>query len=88
MRAGQSWGRGEGWSKVIALIEIARRGDAGEWTAERRERVYEQVMARAERERARRRMMRALAAGVSTLLLVAVMFGLFSAGGSSLALRL
>jgi hypothetical protein len=57
----------------MELIELARRADAAEWTAERRDRIYQQVLARAEKERERRRVMRTFAAGASALALIGLL---------------
>jgi hypothetical protein len=84
---GVSWGGHEGWSeKAKNLIEVGRtelgkRSDGSEWSAERRERIFQQVLARVERERQRRRLLKAFAAGASTVLLVGLLFRLIGIGG-------
>ena len=87
MEPGVSWGRNEGWSgrakELIELgkIELGRKPDASEWSAERRERIFQQVLARVERGRQRRRLLQAFAAGASTVLLVGLLIKLIGAGG-------
>ena len=45
-------GWNEGWSgKAKELIEIGKRSDDSEWSAERREHIFHQVLARVERAR-------------------------------------
>jgi hypothetical protein len=75
---GNSWGRGDQWSRVRELLELARKPDVSEWSAERRERILERVLARAEKERERRRLRRAFAAGASTVLVLGVLLKLLS----------
>ena len=80
---GKSRGRGEGGgdrsADVWKLIELARRPEGEEWTAERRERVYQRVLARVEEERERRRVRRVFAAGVCGVLLVGLVLRLIAA---------
>lgn len=78
MEPGNSWGRGDQWSRVRELLELARKPDVSEWSAERRERILERVLARAEKERERRRLRRAFAAGASTVLVLGVLLKLLS----------
>jgi hypothetical protein len=61
---------GPHWLNVVELIELARRAEAPEWTPERRDRLYQRVVVRAAKERARRRAFRAVTAGLAALLLV------------------
>jgi hypothetical protein len=77
---GNSWERGEGWSSVMALLELARKPDASEWNVERRDRILQQVLARLEKEREQRRVVRAFAAGASTVLVVGLLARLISGG--------
>ena len=92
MEPGVSWGRneggsGEGWSgrakELIELgkIELGSRPAGSEWSAERRERIFRQVLARVERARQRRRLLQAFAAGASTVLLVGLLLKLIGVGG-------
>ena len=86
---GVSWGRNEGWSgrakELIELgkIEVGRKSDGSEWSAERRERIFQQVLARVERGRQRRRLLQAFAAGASTVLLVGLLIKLIGVGGAA-----
>jgi hypothetical protein len=86
---GTSWERGEGWTKVVSLIEIARQRDWSEWTAGRKERVFQGVLAGLAQERERRRMLRAktraFAAGAFTVLLVGVVLRLIGVDVVALA---
>jgi hypothetical protein len=87
LEPGVSWGRNEGWSgrakELIELgkIDLGRKSDASEWSAERRERIFQQVLARVERGRQRRRLLQAFAAGASTVLLVGLLIKLIGVGG-------
>jgi hypothetical protein len=73
-----SWEKGEGWSQVKALIELAREEEASEWTAARRQRILHGVLERMEKDRERRRVTRAFAAGASTVLLAGLLLRLVS----------
>ena len=73
MEPGNVWGRGEGWSNVVALIDLARKPDASDWNADRRERILEKVLARVEKDRQRRQVMRAFAAVASTVLVIGLL---------------
>ena len=73
MELGNAWGRGEGWSNVVALIDMARKPDASDWDAERRDRILQQVLARVEKDRQRRQVLRAFAAGASTVLVIGLL---------------
>jgi hypothetical protein len=66
------------------LIELARRPVQPEWSAERRERFWQEVLERAERDRQRRRVRRAFAAGAGTVLLVGLLLRLIGAVASPL----
>jgi hypothetical protein len=89
---GVSWGWNEGWSgRAKELIEIgkieigkngknSKKADGSEWSAERRERIFQQVLARVERARQRRRLLQAFAAGASTVLLVGLLLRLIGVG--------
>lgn len=82
MKLGDSWGWNESWTgKAKELIEIGKRSDSSEWTAERRERILKQVLVRVERARERRRLLQAFAAGASTVLLVGLLLRLVGVGG-------
>jgi len=75
---GNSWGRGEGWSNVVHLIDLARTPDASDWDAERRDRILQRVLVRIEKDRQRRQVMRAFAAGASTVLIIGLLAKLIS----------
>ncbi len=84
MEPGVSWRWNEGWSgKAEELIESRKRSEGLEWSAERRERIFQQVLARVERARERRRLLQAFGAGASTVLLVALLLRLIGVGGSA-----
>lgn len=90
METGYSWERGEGWSKVVKLIELARKSDWSEFNAERKERVLHGVMVGLAQERERRRAVRAFVAGafvasVCTLLVVGVLLRLIGVDVVALA---
>ena len=81
---GVSWGWNEGWSgRAKELIELGKSPDSSEWSAERRERIFQQVLARVERGRERRRLVKAYAAGASTVLLVGLLLRLIGVGGAA-----
>jgi hypothetical protein len=75
---GNDWGRGDGYASVMALIELARKPDSSEWTAERRERILQQVLARVEKDRERWRWAQAFAAGASAVLAVGLLVRLMT----------
>jgi ABC-type Fe3+ transport system permease subunit len=64
----------------MALIELAKRPDESEWTEERRERILQRVLARAEEARERRRVRRAFVAGACTVLLAVLALRLIGVG--------
>jgi hypothetical protein len=68
------------------LLELARKPDVSDWSAARRERILERVLARAEEERERRRLMRAFAAAASAILVLGVLLKLLG-GGSAAPVR-
>ena len=74
MEPGVSWG----WN------ELDKRSAGSEWSAERRERIFQQVLAKVERARERRRLRKAFAAGASTVLLVGLLLRLIGVGGPAL----
>jgi len=89
---GVSWGRNEGWSGEgwsgrakelleVGKLELGRKSDGSEWTAERRDRIFQQVLVKVERGRQRRRLLQAYAAGASTVLLVGLLIKLIGVGG-------
>ena len=78
MEPGNSWGRGEGWSHVVALIDMAREPEESEWNAERRDRLLQQVLVKVEKDRQRRQVVRAFAAGASTVLVIGLLARLIS----------
>ena len=82
MEPGNSWGRGEGWLNVAHLIDLAKKADASEseweWDAERRDQILQRLLARIEKDRQRRQVMRAFAAGASTVLVIGLLARLIS----------
>ena len=78
MEPGDSWGRSEHTGSIMALLAIAGKPDYAEWTAERRERILQNVLARVEKDRERRRVVRAFAAGASTVLLAGLLLKLIT----------
>ena len=85
MEPGTSWERGEGWTKVVSLIEIARQRDWSEWTTDRKERIFQGVLAGVAQQRERRRVVRAFAAGAFTVLLVGLLLKLIGVDVVALA---
>ena len=73
MEPGNSWGQGEGWSNVRALLDMARKADASDWDEGRRQRVLDKVLVMVEKERQRRQVVRAFAAGASTVLVIGLL---------------
>jgi hypothetical protein len=66
---------------VKRLIEVAKQAET-EWTPERREQIFQRVVAKAEkRDRARRRARRVLAAGAGAVLLAGLVIRLVEIGG-------
>ena len=78
MEPGDSWGRSEHTASIQALLAIAGKPDYAEWTAERRERILQNVLARVEKDRERRRVLRAFAAGASTVVVVGLLLKLIT----------
>jgi hypothetical protein len=66
------------WSKVETLIALARSAHRAELSPERRERIREALLDKLERNRQRRRMARAFAAGASTVLLAGLLLKIVS----------
>lgn len=85
METGTSWERGAGWTKVVSMIELARKRDWSEWTTERKERIFQGVLAGVAQQRERRRMARAFAAGACTVLLVGLLLRLIGVDVVALA---
>ena len=82
MEPGDSSGWNESWTgRAKEMIGTGKRSDGSEWSAERRERILQQVLARVERARERRRLLQAFGAGASTVLLVALLLRLIGVGG-------
>jgi hypothetical protein len=77
---GDTWGRGEGWANVKALIEFGKRPNGLEWNAERREQILRRVLAKTDGERERRRLVRAFVAGASTIVVVGLLLTLIDVG--------
>jgi hypothetical protein len=80
VESGNNGRRGESGPRVNELIEFGKRPDRSEWSAERREQILRRVLARTERARERRRLVRAFAAGASTIVIVGVLLRLIGAG--------
>ena len=78
MEPGDSWGRSEHTASIQALLAIAGKPDYAEWTPERRDRILQNVLARLEKDRERRRVMRAFAAGASTVLVAGLLLKLIT----------
>jgi hypothetical protein len=79
---GNSWGSGEGWAKVMQLIEIARRTEY-EVSPEVRERALQRARASMDAERRRRverrrLVRRGLAAGACAFVLAAALLRLLA----------
>jgi hypothetical protein len=87
---GTSWERGEGWTKVVSLIQVARQRDWSEWTPEQKERIFHRVMEGVAQKDERRRMVRAkaraFAAGAVTVLVVGLLLRLIGVDVVALAL--
>ena len=65
----EGWGlAGEEWARLESLLALVRSAHRDELTPERRDRIRERVLERAEKQWARRRMARVLLAGASALL--------------------
>jgi len=83
---GNSWGHGEGWAKVMELIEIARKTEY-KVSPELRERILQRALASVEADRRRkterrRVMWRALTAGACAVVLIGVVLRLIGAGAA------
>ena len=79
MEPGDSWGRSEHTASIQALLAIAGKPDDVELSAERRARILHNVLARVEKDRERRRVVRAFAAGASTVVVVGLLLKLITA---------
>ena len=82
MEVESRWGAGEGWAKVMELIEIARRTDY-KVPPEVREKALQRALAGVEAERRRKAerrwlVRRGLAAGSCAFVLAAVLFRLIA----------
>jgi len=62
----------------MALLAIAGKPDDVQFSAERRERIIQNVLARVAKDRERRRVVRAFAAGASTVVVVGLLLKLIS----------
>lgn len=78
MEPADSWGRSEHTSSIMALLAMAGKPDYAEWTDERRERIIQNVLARVAKDRERRRLVRAFAAGASTVLVAGLLLKLIT----------
>jgi hypothetical protein len=66
----EDWGeRGEDWVRLQSLLELARQAHRTAISPEERDRIRDRVLARLERNEARRRRLRALIVGVSAVAL-------------------
>ena len=59
----------EDWARLHSLLELAREAHRNALSPEERDRIRERVLARLERNEARRRWVRALVVGASAVLL-------------------
>jgi hypothetical protein len=75
---GDSWGESEHTASIQALLALAGKPDYAEWTAERRDRILHNVLARVDKDRERRRVARAFAAGASTVVVVGLLLKLIT----------
>jgi len=75
---GDSWGRSEHTSSIMALLAMAGKPDDVEFSPERRARILQNVLARVEKDRERRRLVRAFAAGASTVLVAGLLLKLIT----------
>ena len=80
MEPGNSWYGGEGWSDVAAMIELAKQAPAPYVSEEQRARIIQQVLARVQENRERRRVRRAFVAGAAAILLLGLALKLVSVG--------
>ena len=90
MESDNSWGGGDGWCRVMELIEVAKTEHDARLSPERRRRIFQQVLARAAADRRRQRLLRAFAAGASMVVLGGLLFWLAAADqahSSSLSAR-
>jgi len=62
----------------MALLALAGKPDDVEFSAERRARILQNVLARVEKDRERRRVVRAFAAGASTVLVAGLLLKLIT----------
>ena len=94
MEPGNSWGRGEGWAKVMELIEIAKRTEY-KVSPERRERILQRALASVEAERRRNvepppergaGIFARMVARAAPALRLRSMWGAFAAGASTVLL--
>jgi hypothetical protein len=74
-----SWGRSEHTSSIMALLAMAGKPDDVEFSPERRARILQNVLARVEKDRERRRIVRAFAAGASTVVVAGLLLKLITA---------
>jgi hypothetical protein len=77
---GNIWSGVEGWSDVVAMIELAKRAPEPRVSEERRARIIEQVLARVQENRERSRVRRAFVAGAAAILLLGLALKLVSVG--------
>jgi hypothetical protein len=75
---GDSWGRSEHTASILALLALAGKPDDVQLTAERRERILQNMLAWVEKDRERRRVVRAFAAGASTVVVVGLLLKLIT----------
>jgi hypothetical protein len=62
----------------MALLAMAGKPDDVEFSPERRARILQNVLARVEKDRERRRLLRAFAAGASTVVVVGLLLKLIT----------
>ena len=79
---GEPWERGAEWAMIERLLELARSAHRAELSPERREQIREGLLERLERNRIRRRRVRAILTGASTVLLAGLLLMLVRGAGA------
>lgn len=80
MEPGIDWGKGEGWSNVVTLIELAKQAPPEPLSPERRAQIIQRIMARVEETRERSRVRRAFLAGAAAVLVLGLVLKVISIG--------
>jgi len=73
LERGEPWKRGEDWARIERLLELARSAHREELSPERRERIRQGLLERLERDRIRRRRVRAFVIGASSVVLAGLL---------------